>query len=268
VIDHGRFSVLGVDINAVDYETVVEAIVTAAKEGRSLKVSALAVHGVMTGVDDPLHRSRLNSFDFLVPDGQPVRWALALLHKVRLADRVYGPELTIRTLRRMADEGLSAYFYGSTPETLDSLVRELKISLPHLQIAGVHASEFRLGNEADAERIANEITTSGARCVFVGLGCPRQEKFVYAIADRIPLPLLAVGAAFDYHAGTLKAPPAMLQRLGLEWFWRLALEPRRLWRRYVLLNPRYIVAIARQYVSRGQVDAPTSHVPEFLEFPI
>jgi N-acetylglucosaminyldiphosphoundecaprenol N-acetyl-beta-D-mannosaminyltransferase len=246
MIDAGKRSVLGVMVNVVDYEAATERVLAAARDQRPLTLTALAVHGVMTGVHDPAHAARLNSFDLATPDGQPVRWTLNWLYRAGLPDRVYGPTLTLRVLERCAAEGLPVYLYGSTEHTLQRLTAALVARLPDLKIAGAEPSKFRDCSPGEAQQIADRIRASGARVVLVGLGCPRQEIFTYAMRPHLHLPLLAVGAAFDYHAGLLRAPPAWMQRAGLEWVWRLGLEPRRLWRRYLLLNPAYMARLAAQ----------------------
>ena len=246
MIDKGRGNVLGVEVSIIDYDAAVDRILAAARERRHYAVTALAVHGVMTGVQDRAHNARLNSFDLVTPDGQPVRGALNLLHGAGLTDRVYGPELTLRVLREAAAEGLPVYLYGSTEPTLETLVPALERMFPALKLAGVEASKFRTARPGEAAEIAERIRSSGARIVLVGLGCPRQEIFTYAMRPLLDMPLLAVGAAFDYHAGLLKNPPAWMQRYALEWLWRLGLEPKRLWRRYVLLNPNYVARLAAQ----------------------
>jgi N-acetylglucosaminyldiphosphoundecaprenol N-acetyl-beta-D-mannosaminyltransferase len=246
MIDQGKKNVLGVLVDATDYESATARIIAAAQERRPYAVTALAVHGVMTGVLDRAHNARLNSFDLVTPDGQPVRMALNLLYGANLADRVYGPTLTLRVLARAADLGLPVYLYGSTQPTLDRLVPALEEMFPALKIAGVEASKFRSVQPGEDTEIAERIKASGARLVLVGLGCPRQEVFAYAMRPLLDMPLLAVGAAFDYHAGLLKHPPAWMQKYALEWLWRLGLEPKRLWRRYVLLNPAYLSRLAAQ----------------------
>jgi exopolysaccharide biosynthesis WecB/TagA/CpsF family protein len=239
MIAKGKHNVLGVLVDVVDYEAATGQILAAARERRPFAITALAVHGVMTGVLDPPHNARLNAFDLVTPDGQPVRWGLNLLHQARLAERVYGPTLTLHVLERCAAEGLPVYLYGSTEATLARLVPALERMFPALKLAGVETSKFRPAQPAEDAEIAARIRDSGARLVLVGLGCPRQEVFTYAMRPLLDMPLMAVGAAFDYHAGLLRKPPAWMQKRGLEWLWRLGLEPRRLWRRYVILNPKY-----------------------------
>jgi N-acetylglucosaminyldiphosphoundecaprenol N-acetyl-beta-D-mannosaminyltransferase len=246
VIAQGKRNVLGVLVDAVDYEAATAQIIGAARDRRHFAVTALAVHGVMTGVLDRAHNARLNSFDLVTPDGQPVRGALNLLYHAGLTDRVYGPTLTLKVLDQAAAEGLPIYLYGSTQPTLDRLVPALETMFPALKIAGVEASKFRAAQPGEDVEIAERIKSSGARIVLVGLGCPRQEVFTYAMRPLLDMPLLAVGAAFDYHAGLLKNPPEWMQKYSLEWLWRLGLEPKRLWKRYVLLNPAYVSRLAAQ----------------------
>jgi exopolysaccharide biosynthesis WecB/TagA/CpsF family protein len=258
MIDLGRFRLLGVPIAAVDYERAVERIVECAQRRAPLAVSALAVHGVMTGALDPVHARRLAELDLVVPDGQPVRWALRFLYGVRLADRVYGPELLLRALEALAARGLPVFLYGSTQPTLDALAARLRARIPELRIAGSEPSRFRRLAADEAEAVAARIERSGARAVCVGLGCPRQEIWIYEHRARLSLPLLAVGAAFAFHAGELPQAPPALQRAGLEWLFRLACEPRRLWRRYLLLNPLFLAGVALQ---RAGVDAFARRAP-------
>lgn len=239
---------LGVELSIADYGSVVAAVLEAARDRRSLGVAALAVHGVMTGALDRTHRYRLNALDLLVPDGQPVRWALNLLHGVGLGDRVYGPTLMLNTAEAAAGEGLPIFLFGSRPAVLEALAANLRSKIPRLEIAGMRPSSFRrVSPEAKAE-IVRMIEDSGARIVFVGLGCPRQEIWVYEHLKALPMPMLAVGAAFDLHAGILPQAPAWMQERGLEWLFRLYQEPRRLWKRYLLLNPLYVAMVAMQYM--------------------
>ena len=240
MINEGFFPVIGINIHAVDYEYAVDKIVSAARERRAYAVSALAVHGVMTGALNQEHAIRLNALDLVVPDGQPVRWALRWLHGVQLMDRVYGPDLVLFTARALADAGMPVYLYGSTNTVLEKFCDSLETRFPDLQIAGKEASRFGMVTSDEQKRIAQRIRDSGARAVFVGLGCPRQEVWVYEHKHLLNMPTLAVGAAFDFHAGLIPQAPPHMQRYGLEWLYRLYQEPHRLWRRYILLNPSYL----------------------------
>jgi N-acetylglucosaminyldiphosphoundecaprenol N-acetyl-beta-D-mannosaminyltransferase len=244
--DGGKRSVLGVLVDAVDYDVAVERTVAAARARRPFAVSALAVHGVMTGVLDAEQRFRLNGLDLAVPDGQPVRFALNLVHRSRLDDQVRGTTFVWRLLERAADERLPVFFYGSRPDTLSKLEKRVRAHRPGVIIAGMRPSLFGAADRAAQDRIVAEIAASEARLVFVGLGCPRQEVFVSELRERVGVPMLAVGAAFDYIAGSLSEPPELVRASGLEWLWRLTLEPRRLWRRYVTLNPAFVALLALQ----------------------
>jgi exopolysaccharide biosynthesis WecB/TagA/CpsF family protein len=246
-IYEGKRNVLGVRVDAVNYQGAVNKIIAAARQGKKLSVSALAVHGVMTGVLDETHRYRLNRLDMVCPDGQPVRWAINLLYKLKLPDRVCGPELMIRVCERAAQEGLPIYLYGSRPDTLEALTKNLCDRFPKLIIAGSQPSRFRQVSVEEKQQIVEDIRKSGAAMVFVGLGCPRQEVWVYEYSQDLSMPVMAVGAAFDFHAGRISQAPKFMQRWGLEWFYRLMQEPTRLWRRYVFLNPLYISLFILQF---------------------
>ena len=248
MIDQGKKNVLGVGISAVDYEYAVERILADAKAGRRCRTTALAVHGVITGAVDAVHRYRLNHFELVTPDGQPVRWALNRLYGAKLRDRVYGPKMTFRVCQRAAQEGVSVYFYGSTPQVLEALCGRLKELCPGLVIAGAEPSRFRLLTAEEQLATAARIRDSGAQILFAGLGCPRQEVFAYEMGELLAMPILAVGAAFDYYAGLLKEPPEMLQRVGLQWLYRLAQEPGRLWRRYLFTNSRFVALFLVQWL--------------------
>lgn len=261
MIDHGKRNVLGVLINAVDYEAAQDRVLQAARDGRPYGVSALAVHGVMTGVADDIHRHRLNALDLVTADGQPVRWALNWLHGTNLTERVYGPELTLRLCAAAAEEGLPVFFYGSTPEVLEALQAGLSQRFPALKIAGTEPSRFRRISPDESEDVARRIRESGARMTFVGLGCPRQEVFAYELREALQMPVLAVGAAFDYHAGLVDEPPGWMQDRGLQWAYRLLQDPKRLWRRYVLLNPQYIARLVAQKLGLWKPDPRRTEEP-------
>jgi exopolysaccharide biosynthesis WecB/TagA/CpsF family protein len=255
-MDGLKRNVLGVLVDACDYRIATERILDAAKLGRHFAVTALAVHGVMEGVGDRGLCRQINSFDLVTPDGQPVRWALNLLHGTRLKDRVYGPDLTLHVLAGASRDRLPVYLYGSTLPTLSRLVASLRRRFPRLEIAGHEPSKFRGALDGEAEQIAQRIRASGARILLVGLGCPKQERFAYAMRPLLDMPVMAIGAAFAYHAGELRIPPRWMQRHGLEWAWRLSLEPKRLWRRYVLTNPAFLAMLGAQKARMWQAVPP------------
>jgi len=261
MIDRGKHNLLGVQVDAIDYEAAVDRIIQAAHSQQSLGVSALAVHGVMTGVLDAEHGYRLNKLDLVVPDGQPVRWALNILYGAKLFDRVYGPNLTLYVCERAAKEGLPIYLYGSTEPVLRAFSENLQEKFPSLQIAGSQPSRFSKLSAEEKSEVVKTITDSKAAITLVGLGCPRQEVWVYEHLEVLSMPKLAVGAAFDFHAGTLSQAPAMIQRHGLEWLYRLTREPGRLWKRYLFLNPHYLTLLALQHFRLRRFPVLNTKVP-------
>jgi N-acetylglucosaminyldiphosphoundecaprenol N-acetyl-beta-D-mannosaminyltransferase len=253
-------------VSAVDYEGAVEEVISGATEGRGMAVSALAVHGVMTGVLDPAHRYRLNRFDLIVPDGQPVRWALNLMHRTGLPERVYGPTLMLKLCEAASRKGLPIYLYGSRPEVLDRLRANLVATFPGLVVAGAQPSRFRRLSPEEKREVIEEIRSSGAALAFVGLGCPRQEVWAYEYREPLGMPIVAVGAAFDFHSGTLPQAPAAMQARGLEWLYRLGKEPLRLWRRYLYLNPLYLALLGAQFLGLMRFEKDPARAPEELSF--
>src|SRR5262249_6714653 len=239
-------NLLGVLVNGLDGESAADLIIQAARQRMPFAVSAIAVHGVMEGVLSPAHLYRLNHLDLVLADGQPVRWALNLLHSVGLRRRVYGPNLTLDVLDRAARQQMPVFFYGSTHEVLAPLCASLRAIFPGLIIAGAEPSVFAKISPEAACAIARRIRQSGAQIVFAGLGCPRQEIWAYEFCRRLAMPIVAVGAAFPILAGTLRQAPIWMQDRGLEWLFRLLAEPRRLWRRYLLLSPAYLFLVACQ----------------------
>ncbi|MEG4634171.1 WecB/TagA/CpsF family glycosyltransferase [Microcoleus sp. AR_TQ3_B6] len=264
MIDKGKKNVLGILVNAVNYEAAVSKILAAASAGKPMSVSALAVHGVMTGVLDSTHRYRLNHIDLVLPDGQPVRWALNLLYHTKLPDPVGGPKTMLQICERAAEEGLSIYLYGSKASVLEALSRNLCKRFPKLIIAGTQPSKFRQVSPQEKQEIVQQIRNSGAAITFVGLGCPRQEVWAYEYRDDLSMPLIAVGAAYDFHSGNLAKAPEFLSKIGLEWLFRMIKEPKRLWKRYVFLNPLYIWLFLLQALKIKQFD-PTDATPPVEE---
>ncbi len=266
MIDKGRFNLLGVGIDAVDYEAAVGRILLAAEQGQPFGVSALAVHGVMTGVLDEQHRYRLNQLELLVPDGQPVRWGLNWLYRTDLSERVYGPELMLRTCAAAARRGLPIGLFGGRPELLAALTDRLKSQFPDLKIAVAIPSRFRQLSAGEKCELVEQIRDSGAKLLLVGLGCPRQEVWAYEFKDVLKMPVLAVGAAFNFHAGLLPQAPAWMQKRGLEWLFRLLAEPRRLWKRYLFLNPCYLTLLVAQRsgLRRFRLETKQKPVEELL----
>lgn len=245
-----RYPVAGVLVSRTTYADAVDSLLQAARAGAQLLAAATSVHGLTIAAIEPEFGAILNDFELVTPDGQPVRWALNLLHAAGLKERVYGPTLMHRLCEAAAAEGLSVYFYGGRQDVLDRLVERLRATIPGLRIAGCSSPPFRaLTPEEDAAEV-ERIIASQAQLVFVGLGCPRQERWAYEHRQRLNRPLVCVGAAFDFHAGTLRQAPGWMQSRGLEWFFRLIMEPRRLWRRYAKHIPIFVLLVTRQYLTQ------------------
>jgi exopolysaccharide biosynthesis WecB/TagA/CpsF family protein len=225
----------------VDYDSASDIIIDRARKNESFGVSALAVHGLMTSVTDQELGNKINLIDMIVPDGQPVRWALNSFYQLEMKDRVYGPELTLWVLRKANSYGLKVFLYGSTESTLSKFKAFIVSSYPEVIIAGVHIDRFREATEEEDTEDIERINESEANIVLVGRGCPRQELWVANHKGKIKAAMMAVGAAFDFHAGTVKQAPTWMQKMGLEWFFRLIQEPRRLAKRYFVTNSMFIL---------------------------
>jgi N-acetylglucosaminyldiphosphoundecaprenol N-acetyl-beta-D-mannosaminyltransferase len=242
-------AVLGVPLALTDYDSTLDWIDDAVRARSRSYVCVAAVHTVMASREDPALREAVLGADFTVPDGQPLVWALNLLGH-RLGERVYGPELMDRACARAAVTGRRIYLYGGrNPGALAQLARVLRLRHPGLNLVGGYAPPFRDLTVEEEDRIAQDINAARPDVVWAGIGVPKQEKWMARMRDRLEAPVLVgVGAAFDFHAGLVPQAPALMQRLGLEWLFRLAQEPRRLWRRYLRYNPRFVTGFVRQYL--------------------
>ena len=243
-----KYDLIGIGVSATNYTETVETIVQSIREELSLIVTALPVHGVVTASQDPILKSKINSFDIIAPDGQPVRWAMNILYETRLNDRVYGPELMLRLCRRAAREQIGIYLYGSYSHVVDKLRNNLIRMFPNLLILGSESPPFRPLNSEEDRDVVARINESGARIVFLGLGCPLQDNFAFDHKNRIKAAQICVGAAFDFHSGNKKMAPKWMQRNGLEWLYRFRQEPKRLWRRYVYFNSAFLVKIMAKFI--------------------
>jgi N-acetylglucosaminyldiphosphoundecaprenol N-acetyl-beta-D-mannosaminyltransferase len=241
--------VLGVPLAITDYDRTLDWVDATARAGGRGYLCVAAVHTVMACQEDAALRDAVLGADFTVPDGQPLVWALNALGN-GLPDRVYGPELMDRACARAVRTGLRFYLYGGrNPGALAELARNLRLRHPGLRIVGGHCPPFRPLTDAEEAEVAAEINRSRADVVWVGIGVPKQEKWMARMRERLDAPvLIGVGAAFDFHAGLIPQAPDVMQRLGLEWAYRLMQEPRRLWRRYLRYNPRFVLGFARQYL--------------------
>jgi N-acetylglucosaminyldiphosphoundecaprenol N-acetyl-beta-D-mannosaminyltransferase len=240
---------LGVPIALVDYEQTMDVMDRMIETGERGYVCAVAVHVLMVARDDPETRAALLSSSLNVPDGQPLRWALSALGH-RLSDRVYGPQLMERYCRRAGERRRRVWLCGGQhEEALARLAQTLEHRFPGIEIAGASAPPHRSLTDIENEELGQRINADRPDIVWVGLGAPRQEKWMAQMRPRLEAPVLAgVGAAFDFLPGLKKQAPDWMQRRGLEWLFRLSQEPRRLGPRYLRYNPTFVLAFARQYL--------------------
>lgn len=246
-----KYELFGVKISATTYDTELEVLISRAKSKLCGIVAHTAVHPVVSASQDAGFRMKLNQFDIVAPDGQPVRWALRWLHGVKLPDRVYGPEMMLRLCRRAAEVDVGIYLYGSRPAIIEDLRANLSRRFPALRILGYEAPPFRSLTAEEDKEVVERINDSGAGFVFIGLGSPLQESFAYEHRDTIKAVQLCVGAAFDFHAGSKKMAPGWMQRNGLEWLYRLISEPKRLWRRYLYTNSLFVWLFSKELLIRA-----------------
>jgi N-acetylglucosaminyldiphosphoundecaprenol N-acetyl-beta-D-mannosaminyltransferase len=241
--------ILGVRVDPTSYSAATAQIVAWAANHESRYVCIANVHMIMEAYDSPDFTGVVNSADLITPDGMPLVWTLRQLgHPDQ--ERVYGPDLTLRLVEAAAKQNISVAFYGGTPETLRRLKEAFTGRFPSLRIAYSFSPPFHpLAPEEDQE-VVREINMSGAGILFVGLGCPKQERWMAEHKGRISAVMVGVGAAFDYYAGAKRQAPATMQKLGLEWLFRLSQEPGRLWRRYLYHNPRFMGLVLAQLLLR------------------
>ena len=239
---------LGLPLAISDYAGVVSWMESMIDAGARGYLTAAAVNLVMSARASPDVREAVQGAALVVPDGQPLVWALhALGHPG--ATRVYGPDLMLAFCERAAEAGIPLYLYGGrTPAALELLEARLRARYPDLRIVGGFSPPFRALTDDEREQVASDIEASGAAVVWVGTGQPKQELWMAQMRGRLSAPLLVgVGAAFDFHAGLVPQAPPWMQSRGLEWLYRLVREPRRLWRRYARYNPLFVLSFARQY---------------------
>jgi N-acetylglucosaminyldiphosphoundecaprenol N-acetyl-beta-D-mannosaminyltransferase len=240
-------AILGMRVDGTSYADATGRVVAWALRGESRAVFVAAVNNVMQAHDDPAFLEVMNGADLVTPDGMPLVWGLRRLG-VPHASRVYGPDLTPEVLTEAEARGLPVGFYGGTPEVLEALLAKVRRRWPALAVAYAWSPPFTtLSEDADAE-IVEAVNDSGTRILFVGLGCPKQETWIAAHRGRVGAVMLGVGAAFDFLAGVKRQAPRGLQRLGLEWLFRLVSEPGRLAKRYLHQNPRFALLFAAQLV--------------------
>lgn len=245
----GDQPLLGIPLALTDYEETLDWIDACIAHRTRSYICVATVYSLMLTHEDPDLRDAMLGADFTVPDGQPLVWAMNALDHAE-STRVYGPDLMEKACARATKTGVRMYLYGGRNQgALVQLALNLRQQFPGLQIVGGYSPPYRELTDEESEAIAAEINRSRADIVWVGIGAPKQEKWIAHMRDRIEAPMMiGVGAAFDFHAGLVAQAPAWIQKLGLEWAFRLATEPRRLWRRYARYNPLFVRSFIAQYL--------------------
>ena len=233
-------SVIGLSVDSTNYSHAASIVIGWAKSRESRYVCIANVHMVMVSQDSPSFRQIVNAADLVTPDGMPLVWMLKL--KGNLSQpRVYGPTLMLHILESAACDGIPVGFYGGAPDVLESLIKRMQTRYGNLNVAFSYSPPFRALSSEEDSTIVEEVNRSGTRILFVGLGCPKQEIWMSEHHGKINAVMLGVGAAFDFHSGLKPQAPTWMQWVGLEWLFRLITEPRRLWKRYLYHNPRFVV---------------------------
>jgi len=244
-----RVPLLDIAIDAVTPQQAVAHIARWAQQGQSRYVCVANVHMVMEAHDRVEVRRAVQEADLVVPDGMPLVWWLRLMG-LRQQPRVYGPDLMLRVCAWAAQAGVPIGLYGAQPQTLRALHARLQERFPRLSIAYQYSPPFRPLSAEEDRGVVEAIRRSGARVLFVALGCPKQELWMAAHRGRVPAVMLGVGAAFDFLAEMKPQAPRWMRHWGLEWLFRLLTEPRRLWRRYLYHNPRFLWLAGRQWLAQ------------------
>lgn len=237
-----RVEILGVPVGAINMPDAVGQILDWAVRHESRYVCACDVHSLMRAHNDRQHREALRHADLVTPDGQPLVWTARMRGNTHIA-RVCGPDLLAEVCHASRHLGLRHYFYGGAEGVAAKVAGELQKIYPGLEVAGTECPPFRPLTPDDEEALRQRVAAARANLMWIGLGCPKQEQWMLDHIGQIPgVVLIGVGAAFDFHSKRVQRAPLWMQRWGLEWLHRLASEPRRLWRRYVILAPQFVVA--------------------------
>lgn len=240
--------VLEAFIDALSWDDAVRQIAAWGDAHESRYVCICNVHSVVTTTQDVEFKIAVNNADMSTPDGAPIAWALRRLgHPAQ--QRINGPDLMMKYLAEAERLDQTVFFYGSTESTLAQLRIQFAKKFPMLRVGGCYAPPFRSLSRKEDDEIVDMINASGANVVFVGLGCPKQEKWMAEHRGRVNAVMIGVGAAFDYHAGVIRRAPVWWQQHGLEWLYRLGSEPRRLFKRYMVTNTLFVFGFVRQMVT-------------------
>jgi len=235
-----KYEMFGLQIDATTLKQAVESIVSDIEDSRWSRCEFLAVNNLVYSVKSSSFRETLSSFDYIFPDGMPIYWGIKWMRNAISAERITARDFVDVLCKRAQDEAFPVYFYGCTKRVINTLIQKLSVKYPHLQIVGYEPSKFQPLTNQECSEIFERVNQSGARILFVGMGCPVQEELVSSIENKIEAVQLCVGSAFLVHSGTIVVAPKIMQNIGLEWLYRLLQEPRRLWRRYLFTNSYFL----------------------------
>jgi exopolysaccharide biosynthesis WecB/TagA/CpsF family protein len=253
MISFKQYSLFLAEYCALSCSEAAKVIVYNASRNNSYGVTALAAHGLIESVNDPVLGAKIK---MIVPDGRPIVWALNSFYNLGLKFNPPGPSLTLDVLALANTKKLNVVLFGSTADTRQKFQNHISEQYPNISVVGVHEDRFRDATPEEGLYDIERINASGAHVVLVGRVCPRQEHWVADHLGKVDAAMLAVGVAFDCHTGKLVRAPLWVQKSGLEWLFRLIQEPQRLWRRYLSINLQFIklcveTKIPRQLPSRG-----------------
>jgi N-acetylglucosaminyldiphosphoundecaprenol N-acetyl-beta-D-mannosaminyltransferase len=252
-----RANVLGIGVHAVNMEQVLALMASAVDARRKGYICVTGVHGIMEAQREPGLKRILNEAFLTTPDGMPTVW-VGRMQRFSQIDRVFGPELMLEFCRLSITRGYRHFLYGGGPGVAEELRRALLSHLPELQIVGTYTPPFRALSTREAGDLQATFRELKPDVTWIGLSTPKQEKFMAEYLDRLDTTLLVgVGAAFDYHTGRIQDAPRWVKRAGLQWLHRMGQEPRRLWKRYLLNNPKFIVSILSQFAGLVHYDQPS-----------
>jgi N-acetylglucosaminyldiphosphoundecaprenol N-acetyl-beta-D-mannosaminyltransferase len=253
-----RVNVLGCGISAINLQSAEAAVLEALRERRKGYVTVTGVHGVSEAQKDSEFKRILKESFLTTPDGMPMVWCgWKAGHKNM--DRVYGPDLMLRIFERSAEHGIRHFFYGGKEGVAEALKVRLQARFPGVQITGTYCPPFRELNDGERAELQRRVTEARPDIIWVGLSTPKQERFMVKYLPLLDTTLMfGVGAAFDFHAGNVPQAPRWMQRAGMEWFYRLTKEPKRLWKRYLVNNPLFVCRILAQWTGLKRYPAPAA----------
>lgn len=248
IVSRERVRAVSLFPDVLDHRSAVESVVRLVEAGKGGYVCFSTVHMIMESHDSPDFAAKVNAADLIVPDGMPVVWMQKLQGRTT-AERVRANDLMMLLCRRAEHQGLTVGFYGGKQEVIDAIRDRAEKDFPRLKVVYAYSPPFRPLTPEEDRKITAEINAAAPDLLFMGLGCPKQENWMAAHRDSVRSVMLGVGASFDFFAGNVKESPAWLGGLGFEWLFRLTQEPARLWRRYLILNPRFVLLAARQLLT-------------------